>query len=143
MNFHDSVQIGAAAADVWRVFTDVERWPEWTASVRTVEIVRGSGVEPGARVRIRQPRLPVMTWEVTEVDPGVSWAWVARSPGVATVARHTVTPAGPGTTLVEQVIEQRGPLAGIAGRLTARLTRRYLAIEAAGLKQRCEAAVRS
>jgi uncharacterized protein YndB with AHSA1/START domain len=143
MNFHDSVQIGAAAADVWRVFTDVERWPEWTASVRTVEIVRGSGVEPGARVRIRQPRLPVMTWEVTEVDPGVSWAWVARSRGVATVARHTVTPAGPGTTLVEQVIEQRGPLAGIAGRLTARLTRRYLAIEAAGLKQRCEAAVRS
>jgi uncharacterized protein YndB with AHSA1/START domain len=143
MNFGDSVQIGAPAADVWRVFSDVERWPEWTASVRTVEVVRGAGVEPGARVRIRQPRLPVLTWEVTEVEPGVSWTWVARSPGVVTLARHTVTPAGPGATLVEQVIEQRGPLAGIAGWLTGRLTRRYLAIEGAGLKQRCEAAVRS
>jgi uncharacterized protein YndB with AHSA1/START domain len=143
MNFHDSAEIGAPAADVWRVFTDVERWPEWTATVRSIEIVRGSGVEPGARVRIRQPWLPAMTWEVSEVDPGVSWSWVARSPGVVTVARHTVTPTGPGTTRVEQAIEQRGPFAGIAGLLTGRLTRRYLAIEGAGLKQRCEAAART
>jgi uncharacterized protein YndB with AHSA1/START domain len=143
MNFDDSVEIGAPAADVWRVFTDVERWPEWTASMRSVEIVRGSGVEQGARVRIRQPRLPVMTWEVSEVEPGVSWSWVARSPGVVTVARHRVSATDAGGARVEQAIEQRGPLAGIAGLLTGRLTRRYLAIEGAGLKQRCEATART
>jgi uncharacterized membrane protein len=143
MNFHDSVEIGAPAADVWRVFSDVERWPEWTASVRSVEIAEGAGVEPGARARIRQPRLPVLTWEVTEVDPGVSWTWVASSPGVVTTARHTVTPVGPDAARVDQVIEQRGPLAGIAGLVTGRLTRRYLATEAAGLKRRCEAAARA
>src|SRR5262245_8873585 len=143
MNFHDSVEIGVPAADVWRVFSDVERWPEWTASVRSVEIVEGPGVEPGARVRIRQPRLPVLTWEVSEVDPGTSWSWVARSPGVVTVAHHTVTATDGGGTRVEQTIDQRGPLAGIAGLLTGRLTRRYLAIEGAGLKQRCEATART
>jgi uncharacterized protein YndB with AHSA1/START domain len=143
MNVADSVTISAPADDVWRVFTDVEHWPEWTASVRSAEVVRGTGVAPGARVRIKQPRLPVMTWEVTEVDPGVTWTWVARSPGVRTVARHTLTRRGPGETLVEQEIEQRGPLGGVAGRLTTGLTRRYLALEGAGLKARCEAAARA
>jgi uncharacterized protein YndB with AHSA1/START domain len=143
MNIADSVTIGAGTDEVWRVFTDVERWPEWTASVRTVEVVSGGGVEPGARVRIRQPRLPLLTWEVSEVEPGVSWTWVARSPGVVTTARHTLTPQGPGETVVRQVIEQRGPLGAVAGRLSARLTRRYLALEGAGLKARCEAADRA
>jgi uncharacterized protein YndB with AHSA1/START domain len=142
MNLDDSVTISAGADDVWRVFTDVERWPEWTASVRTAEIVRGAGVEPGGRVRMKQPRLPVMTWEVTEVDPGVSWTWIARSPGVRTVARHMLTPQGPGETVVEQEIEQRGLLGPVVGRLTAGLTRRYLALEGAGLKARCESVAR-
>jgi uncharacterized protein YndB with AHSA1/START domain len=143
MNIDDSVTISAPAGDVWRVFTDVERWPEWTASVRRAEVVQGAGVEPGARVRIKQPRMPVMTWEVTDVHPGVSWSWVARSPGVVTVARHTLTPQGPGETLVAQEIEHGGPLAGLVGRLTAGRTRRYLALEAAGLKLRCEAGARA
>ena len=143
MNIADNVIISTPADDVWRVFTDVEHWPDWTASVTRAGHVRGTGVEPGARVRMKQPRMPVMTWEVTEYDPGVSWSWVARSPGVVTVARHRLTPQGPGATLVEQEIEHSGPLAGIVGRLTAGRTRRYLALEAAGLKERCEAAARA
>lgn len=143
MNFEDSVTISAPAADVWRVFTDVEHWPEWTASVRRADVVQGAGVAPGTRVRMKQPRLPVMTWEVTDVDPGVGWTWVARSPGVRTLARHTVTPQGSGETLVVQEIEQAGPLGGVFGRLTAGLTRRYLALEGAGLKARCESAARA
>jgi len=143
MNFVDSVLISAPAGDVWRVFTDVERWPDWTPTVRRAALVEGAGVEPGARVRMRQPRLPTMTWAVTALEPGVSWTWEARSPGVRTVARHTLTPQGPGETLVEQEIEQTGPLAAVAGRLTGGLTRRYLAQEGAGLKARCEAAARA
>ncbi|HKE76007.1 MAG TPA: SRPBCC family protein [Acidimicrobiales bacterium] len=143
MNIADNVIISAPADDVWRVFTDVEHWSDWTASVTRAEFVAGAGVAAGARVRMKQPRMPVMTWEVTEYDPGVSWSWVARSPGVVTVARHRLTPQGAGATLVEQEIEHSGPLAGIVGRLTAGRTRRYLALEAAGLKERCEAAARA
>src|SRR5215475_6563957 len=101
MNIADSVTISATADEVWRVFTDVERWPEWTASVRSVEVTSGDGVALGARVRIKQPRLPALVWEVTEVEPGVSWTWVSRSPGVVTTARHSVTALGPDKTRVE------------------------------------------
>src|SRR5262245_45543046 len=129
----DSIVIDADAASVWKVFTDVERWPEWTASITELRFVEGSAVQIGARVRVRQPRLPVVTWRVTELQPGSSWSWVAGGPGVRTVARHLVTPTSDGSTLVEQSIEQRGVLGRFIGRLTRRLTERYLALEAAGL----------
>jgi hypothetical protein len=43
------------------------------------------------------------------------------------------------TTRVEQIIEQTGILGAPVGRLLRGLTRRYLAMEGAGLKHRCEA----
>lgn len=138
MHFDNQVTIDADADRVWSVYTDVTRWPEWTASVSSVERVHGDAVEVGARVRIRQPRLPVAVWEVTEVTPGRSWTWVARAPGVRTTASHTVEPLGPTRTRVRQTIDQDGGLGGLVGRLWARLTREYLAMEATGLKQRSE-----
>ena len=38
------------------------------------------------------------------------------------------------------IVEQRGWLAPLVGALTARMTKRYLALEAAGLKARSEQA---
>ena len=58
--------------------------------------------------------------------------------GGLTVARHDVTPISDGRTQVRQQIDQRGP-AGIAvGLLMRRMTKRYLDLEAAGLKARSE-----
>jgi hypothetical protein len=134
----DSVVIEADPTVVWQVFTDVQRWPEWTASVSEVRFVQGSTVKVGVRVRIKQPRLPVVTWRVTDLEPGTSWSWVAGGPGVRTVARHIVTATGDGSTLVEQSIEQRGVLGRFIGLLIRRLTERYVAMEGAGLQRRCE-----
>ncbi|HEX6418482.1 MAG TPA: SRPBCC family protein [Acidimicrobiales bacterium] len=135
------VTIDAPADHVWRVFTDVERWPEWTASVTRAEVVGGggAGLRVGTAVRIKQPRFPAITWVVTELDPGVSWTWVARSPGATTVAVHEIEPLDAGTTRVRQRIEQTGPIGALVGRAIRATTRRYLATEAAGLKRRCEA----
>jgi uncharacterized membrane protein len=138
MQVSDSVTIEAPAAEVWAVFTDVERWPEWTASVSDARFVRGDDIAVGAQVRIKQPRLVTAVWEVTAVEPGESWTWVARSPGVRTTASHRIRPLDGGGTLVEQRIEHAGPLAGVVGRLTRGLTRRYLAMEGDGLRSRCE-----
>src|SRR4249919_2659328 len=122
----NSIEIDASARAVWDVFVVVERWPEWTASVQRIVPLDSAGIEVGNRFEIKQPRLPNLTWVVTEVEPGVSWTWCQRSPGATTCASHDVVRHGPERTLVEQRIHQRGPVGVMVGVLMRRLTKRYL-----------------
>jgi uncharacterized protein YndB with AHSA1/START domain len=133
-----SIEIAAPAATVWETFTDVERWPDWTASVERLVALDGPSLEVGQRFEIKQPRFPKLVWEVTEVVPGTSWTWRQRSFGGTTLATHEVTALDGGRTLVRQRIDQRGPVGIAVGLLTRRLTRRYLTLEADGLKARSE-----
>jgi uncharacterized membrane protein len=138
MRFDDEITINANADEVWRVYADVERWPEWTQSVRSVRYESGDTLKAGAVVRIEQPKLPKAEWHVEKVDLGRTWTWIAHGPGVRTTAIHTVDAIDDHTTRVRQTLIQDGPIGAVIGRLYGRLTRRYLAMEAAGLKQRCE-----
>ncbi|GAY19347.1 SRPBCC family protein [Mycobacterium sp. shizuoka-1] len=119
---------------VWEVFTDVEHWPDWTPSVTRLTGLDGPQLAVGRRFSIKQPRLPRLHWIVTELTPGAAWTWVQRAPGGFTSARHEVGAAPGGGTLVRQELEQRGVLGSVVGALTHRMTRRYLALEAQGLK---------
>ena len=101
---------------VWDVFSDVERWPEWTASVTSLIALDGPGIAVGKRFEIKQPRMPKLVWEVTDVDPGRSWTWVQRSPGGLTKASHDIEALSDGRTRVRQQIDQGGPV-GAAGRV--------------------------
>ncbi|HYZ66434.1 MAG TPA: SRPBCC family protein [Mycobacterium sp.] len=132
------VDIDAPADVVWHVFSDVECWPEWTASVTTLTALDGPGLEVGKRFEIKQPRMPKLVWEVTELTPGTSWTWVQRSPGGVTVARHDVIAESESRTQVRQQLDQRGPIGALVGLLVRGMTRRYLELEAAGLKARSE-----
>ena len=131
-----SITIDAPIDVVWSVFTDVERWPTWASSFTSVELIDGP-MRLGAKARIRQPRLPTLVWEVTKWSPGHSWTWTATSPGARTEASHVLTRSGDGT-LAEQSITSSGPLGRVAAFVWRSVTRRYLAIEAAGLKQQSE-----
>jgi uncharacterized protein YndB with AHSA1/START domain len=133
-----SVEIDAPTSRVWDVFTDVERWPEWTASVTSLVALDGPGLAVGKRFEIKQPKLPKLVWEVTDLAPGVSWTWAQRSSGGSTLAHHTLTPIAEGRTLVHQALDQQGLAGAIVGRLMRRTTRRYLELEAQGLKSRSE-----
>ena len=133
-----SVEIAAPASLVWDVFSDVERWPEWTASVTRLVALDGPGLAVGKRFEIKQPRMPKLVWEVTEVHPGAGWTWVQRSPGGSTVARHEVVAQAGGHTLVRQQLDQRGAVGALVGRLMHGMTKRYLELEAQGLKARSE-----
>ena len=132
------VEIEAPAGVVWDVFGDVERWPEWTASVTRLVALDGPGLAVGKRFEIKQPRMPKLVWEITELTPGSSWTWVQRSPGGMTVARHDVIQESDSRTQVRQQLDQRGPVGAIVGLLMRGMTRRYLELEAEGLRARSE-----
>jgi uncharacterized membrane protein len=134
----DGIEIDAPPQVVWDVFSDVERWPEWTASVTSLTGRDGSALAVGKRFAIKQPGLQKLIWKVAEIQPGTSWTWVHRSPGVQVTARHFVTGLPGGRTLVRQELDQRGVLGALVARLTVKRTERFLAMEAQGLKARSE-----
>ncbi|UXA08538.1 SRPBCC family protein [Mycobacterium sp. SMC-2] len=134
----DSIEIDAPPQLVWDVFSEVERWPEWTASVTSLVGRDGPALEVGRRFTIKQPGMSKLVWKVTEIDPGTSWTWVQRSPGVNVTARHYVTARPGGGTLVRQELDQRGVLGALVGRLMVNKTKRFLKLEAQGLKARSE-----
>jgi uncharacterized membrane protein len=130
----DSIEIDAPPQLVWDVFSDVERWPEWTASVTSLVGRDGPDLAVGKRFAIKQPGMQKLVWRVTEIDPGSSWTWVQRSPGVLVTARHDVIAQPGGRTLVRQQLDQRGVLGSLVGRLMVKKTKRFLELEAKGLK---------
>ena len=141
MKFGTTIDIDASADEVWDVLCDVERWPEWTDSVDTVELVGGGPLAIGSTVKIKQPRLPLAKWTVTDIQPGVSFTWVATAPGVHSTATHEISSRHDGIVTVRLELDQRGPLGWLIGTVYGRMTRRYIGMEAAGLKRRSEGAV--
>jgi uncharacterized protein YndB with AHSA1/START domain len=139
MQFEMKVEIEATPEKVWATLTDVERWPEWTASMTTLERLNGDTLALGARVRIKQPGMPTLVWTVTQFDLGLSFSWRSTSPGVATVGTHLIEGAAGDRVTVTLSIHQSGMLAPVVGLFTSTKTRRYVNMEAQGLKQRCEA----
>jgi len=138
MFIEDSIEIDAPAQLVWQVFSDVERWPEWTASVTSLVGRDGVDLAVGKRFSIKQPGMGTLVWKVTEVDPGLHWTWVQRAPGALTTARHDVIALPDGRTLVRQQLAQRGVLGELVARLMGNKTKRFLHLEAHGLKARVE-----
>lgn len=77
-------------------------------------------------------------WRVTELTGQREFVWVSDTPGVRTTAEHRLLPLPDGRTRVELAVSQSGPLAGLIGWLYGGLLRRYVRMEADGLRRRCE-----
>lgn len=136
----DAITIDADPATVWAVYSDVARWPEWTASVTTADVDPPGPLAMASRAIIKQPTFPRVLWTVIELEPGCSWTWANHAPGAHTVAGHRLTPLDDGRTRVDLWIDQRGVMGRPIGWLVRRTTRRYLRMEAEGLRRRSEQA---
>jgi hypothetical protein len=133
-----TVDISAAPQTVWAVMSDVERWHEWTASVRSVRLLGNGPLAIGKRALILQPKFPPAVWTVTALDPGRSFTWKSGVPGMWVYGHHSVDASRTGARAALK-LRYEGPLGRLLGRLTLKITNRYLALEAAGLKARSEA----
>ena len=112
-----SIDIDAPSQVVWAVVSDVERWPEWTASISSVRRSRTGPLAVGERVVVAQPRLPTLTYTVTAVDEGRSFTWEAGSPVSRGVGEHVVGPRVAGGCTATLRLTQRGPAARLVGAL--------------------------
>lgn len=141
MRFEQTITVPAPAAALWAAVADVERWPEQTASMTSVELLDGP-LRLGARARVSQPKLPPAEWTVTELTEGEGFAWTSTAPGLRTVGDHRVTATGDAESTLTLAIDQRGPIGWLVGLAYRRLITRYIAMEAAGLSRAAQAAVR-
>ena len=136
--FRTSVDIEATVEQAWSVLTDIERWPEWTASVTSAELVDPGPPLVGTRARVHQPKLSPAVYTITEWHPPHRFVWVARRPGLRTIAGHEVIRRG-GACSVLLTVNFAGLLGSVAALAGGKLTREYMGLEANGLKARCEA----
>src|SRR5215813_11464461 len=137
MKFTHSIDIQAPPNTVWAIWSDIERWSEWTASVTKIQKLVPGPLAIGLRACVRQPKLPVAIWRVTELEENRGFTWVSTSPGAHVTGIHALEPRVGGTRATMTLIFA-GPLALLFGWLSRSLTQRYLQLEANGLKCRSE-----
>jgi carbon monoxide dehydrogenase subunit G len=137
MKVEHTIHIEASPDVVWSVTLDVEKWPEWTPTVTSVERVDNGPFGLGSGVRIKQPLQAEAEWVVSVFQAGRRFSWETRRAGLHMKATHEISSEGGGTTNVLRV-EAAGLLARLLWPLLRLAVRRALAIENRGLKARCE-----
>lgn len=138
MRFEESIEIGANQKRVWDVVSDIESWPRRVETVDSVEALTPGPVEVGSWFQLKQPKLPEGIWEVTAWDPPAYFEWRQKSGGVTNTAGHRIEALGDDRSLLTLTIEMRGLMVPIVGLFIRNLVRRYLSLEAQGMKRAAE-----
>ena len=137
MHFEQSIDVDARQQRVWEVLTDLERWPQRIETVDVVELLTPAPVGEGSRVRLKQPKLPEGTWEVTVWDAPSYFEFRQKSGGITNVAGHRVEALEGGRSRLTLTLDMRGLLVPVA-LFYKGLTNRYMTIEAQGMKRAAE-----
>jgi uncharacterized protein YndB with AHSA1/START domain len=135
--YSTTIDVAAPPERVWDVLADVEHWPEWTPSVERITLLESRPLGVGSRARVEQPKLRPAVLEITRCEPGRGFTWGSRSATLLFVGDHAIDPTPTGCRVTLSV--RFGGLFGwLAGMVAGGLTRRYISLEANGLKQRSE-----
>jgi uncharacterized membrane protein len=132
-----AVTIDAPPETVFAVLCDVERWPEWTPTMTSVQRLDQGPFGVGSSAQVRQPKLLPAVWKVTELEAQRNFTWVARTPGLRMKAGHLVERQGAGSR-VQLSFELSGLMARVVSRLYGGLIEQYVNTESQKLKQRSE-----
>ena len=135
--FVERIAISAPPSRVWQVMADVESWPEWTDSVARVDTLEWATTGVGSRFRVEQPKLQPAEFVTTDWQPGRGFTWTSAAPGVRSTARHEIAPEGEGSEVTLH-LRFDGWLAWPIALFHGALVRRYMRMEAQGLKARAE-----
>ena len=140
MRFEKSIEIDAPQQRVWEVISALEAWPQRIETVDTVELLTPAPITKGSRVRLKQPKLPEGTWDVTVWDAPSYFEWAQKMTGATSVAGHRVEALGDGRARLTLTLDMRGLLIPIVALFYKDLTNRYMDLEAEGMKRAAESA---
>jgi uncharacterized membrane protein len=140
MHFEKSIEIDAPPQRVWDVLSDLEAWPSRIETVDAVELLTPAPTTKGSRVRLKQPKLPEGTWDITVWDAPSYFEWTQKSGGITSVAGHRVDAMGEGRARLTLTLDMRGFLIPVFGGFYKGLTNRYMNLEAEGMKRAAETA---
>ena len=138
MRFEESIDIDAQQERVWEVLSDLEAWPRRIETVDVVELLTPAPMSKGSRVRLKQPKLPEGTWDITVWDAPSYFEWRQKSGGITSVAGHRVEMLEEGRSRLTLSLDMRGPLIPVIGLFYRDLTNRYMIVEAQGMKRAAE-----
>ena len=123
-SYEGSVDIHAAPKTVVGLLHDLSGWTSWTSTIVEATPLGRGVVEPGTRVRARQPGLPVSVWTV-DVVTDHAFEWNNYRHGLRTVARHHIDATPEGSRL-QVTIQQDGPLARPVALVLGKVIRHHL-----------------
>jgi uncharacterized membrane protein len=132
-----TVIINARPEFIFKILADVVTWNLWTKSVKSIRLLNKNSFDKGTKVRVVQPKLLPITWEVTEIEKDKSFTWVSNPIGLKMTAKHIIEQKSD-ATLVELITIYEGALAGLIYIMTAGLTNKYMTMEINGLKEESE-----
>ena len=140
MRFEKSIDINAPQQRVWDVLSAIEAWPQRIETVDSVELLTPAPITEGSRVRLKQPKLPEGTWDITVWDAPSYFEWTQKMTGATSVAGHRVDALEAGRARLTLTLDMRGFLIAIIAVFYRDLTNRYMNLEAEGMKRAAESA---
>jgi uncharacterized protein YndB with AHSA1/START domain len=129
-----SLQTRATPADVWRVWSDVNTWPEWNPDMKESRLDGPLQLGTTGMINTRSGGKHAVV--VTHVEPGKSFELESDAMPMTRMAiRATVTPMNGGSR-ISQAFEARGLLAPIVGPMMGGMILNTFSKVLAGLAQK-------
>lgn len=123
MTVEESVVVARPPEEVYDAVADLERGPEWQASLESVDVARGTEVRSFGGLKREA------TFHVTEQDRPSRFGIESRAGSIEARALFTLAPVGEGTRVDFRLDLELG-VGGTGGRLAAAVLRGRVAREA-------------
>ena len=135
------VVIDATVDEVWALTIDVERWPDSTPTMTSIERLDDGPMRVGSTARVVQPKQRPTVWTVTAIDAPHTFEWEAKVFGVSMVATHHLVPLDDGSRCRNELrLRLSGVGSGLMRRLLGSTLRKTIETENQGFKRVAEAA---
>jgi hypothetical protein len=104
-----SERSSATAADIWALWSDPARWPDWNEQIERAEV--DGELRVGTELRIKFRRGGTVRFTVTELEPERRFVDEARFPGARLRHEHRLS-QGRSSVEIDHRIYLEGPLSG-------------------------------